>query len=258
MDTNDKGKLYEWALRRTTLRALGMTALVVLASMAAGPAWGAAISVTLDDFASPTVPSPLTQTTVGDAVSAQAGLSGVLGGDRTTTLSVISGPGVLATQAAIGAGDLSFGSPPGTVGRVRLDYTNVGTLDLSLAGSSLDFSIFSNDLGGLFGLRLWDADANEASSLFNVAGGTVGDQSIDIAGNPDFAGLDLENITAVRFAFRGNPDTDLVLTGGLTLNNVNQQEPTVVPEPASLAMWSLMALGGVAFTRRRRKTITRR
>ena len=222
MYTTVKKKLSEWLHQKITLRALGMAALLVALAVSAGPAWGAAIDVTLDNFSNNTAPHPLQQTAVGAAVSTQTSLSGVLGGSRETTLTVLSGPGLVSTQIGIGSGQLSFATPGSTDAWVSLDYTNVGSLDLLTSGtSSLDFNILSNDQGGLFGLRLWDG-ANDEATFITVVPGATGSRSFNIAGNTDFAGVNLANVTAIRFAFRGNTDEDLQLNGGLTLNDVNQ------------------------------------
>ena len=83
-------------------------------------------------------------------------------------------------------------------------------------------------------------------------GMTLGAQTIGIAGNGDFGGVDLSNVTGISFIFNGNDSTDITLGDvGITLDD----GPDPVPEPASVAVWTLMALGSVFFASRLRKKL---
>ena len=248
MCTIVKKKLFELLHRKRTLRALGMTGLLVALAVIAGPAWGAAIDLTLDDFSNNTGPHPL----VANGVSNQTLLSGVLGGSRDATIDATGGVVFLT----IGGTNLDVGAGPGATPSLQLDYTNVGTRDLTAATSSLDFSISANDQGGTFQLVLTDG-VNTGTTNLAVASGALGAHSITIGTNGDFAGVNLASVTGVSFVFSGNLEEDLRLSGGLTLNDVNQPAPPVVPEPASLALWTVMGLGSVFFSRRRKATVAR-
>ena len=177
-------------------------------------------------------------------------LPGVLGGDRDSTVQVLSNLGPADSASLdIGLGSLAFSSGSQVTGRFHILYPSVSGLDVSAAGSQFVFDVLNNDQGGLFNLALNDG-VNSAGHSVGIGAGVTGTQLIDVAANPDFATVDLTNLTDVAFSWLGNEDSDFTITGGVFFTTTNN-----VPEPASVAIWASLGLGlaGFGYYRTRRK-----
>jgi hypothetical protein len=195
-----------------------------------------------------TYPNPGTQT--------QMGLSpNVFGGTRTITSTVTSGSQYEQASILSNAGALSYSTDAGVFGTFSLAYTNIGSLDLSLA--SFDFGITSNDNGGTFVLTLSDG-TNTVSSQLVLGAGNITPQSIDIGTNNDYlsTALNLNAITSITLSFVSNASTDIKLSGlGFFLPGAVPSATPVVPEPASMLAWgSIIGLGWIASRRNRMKS----
>jgi len=185
----------------------------------------------------------------------QTGLSGVLGGSRDTSVFASTGVTGATAQLLISTGVLQLNTGTGVAGVFSLTYPNVAPLDLSTAIAFI-FDISANDNGGTFVLDITDGTNTGSSTLLagplgsTTGDGVTGPQSIAIAGNPDFSGVNLGAVTGITLNFTGDDSTDLEI-GPLGFRITTQ----VIPEPASMAVWGLLGLSVTWYARRKRRQL---
>lgn len=227
-------------------------ALILTLSTFLYAAGGVAQAATLvDDFSSTinTVPFPfrqVQQTGVGSnsgVPPVETGLSGVIGGSRQTTVTVTAGAATARARIFAGSpGTLQFTSS-GVASNLTLNYNNNGTgLGANIAlflGVSIPFGNVA--LGGAPSLpvtaTITDAAANVATAVVAIT--TEGAQTLIIpaAAFAGLAGLDLSNISSIKFMFDAGLGQEFTLRGPIQL---------LTPEPLAILGWSVVLVIGLA------------
>lgn len=237
--------------------------LVAATLLASGVALGtstASAAVVIDDFsdavnavgglAPPTGGVSLTSAPASTSTS-ETGLSGVIGGSRDGAFN-LTGTGAASNLTAFVAGG---------VFSTALNATATGdyslTYDASGAGLGADFTLASGievvisaldsaaagGAGTSFTIDLVDGDASTHSQTITTT--TEGAQTLffGFGAFSDAGNLDVSNIFSITFSFTPNQagDVDVELL---------QTRDQIIPEPASLAVWSLMGLVGYGLRRR--------
>lgn len=200
----------------------------------------------IDDFSDVITPSPwpLIITTPSVIVVSETGLTGAIGGERLTTLSVpfldLVGLDDVSVSVVSGVGMLDYTSTVGANGDLRLAYVGDFTADFSGdAEIHIDFTGF--DLGNISPMvvtvTLWTGSnfANLTHLLTATGAQTT------VFGFSEFANIskiDLASVDAMLFEFDPGDGGDFRI-GGIG---------SVVPEPATLVL--LLAGAGAVLRRR--------
>ncbi len=218
----------------------GFLAVVLIAQFA-----GASV-VTVDDFDDGTIDLEATHVMHTDSIGNQATTSAI-GGFRSVGVALMSDylsvransnpmPGVIAFSSgsqSIGFFDLTYAGEGGT-GLGGIDITNGGTNRVM----SVDFA--AADMGA--GLELGIEDSNGNFGIFSTLVGGPGVASFALSDFTD-AGVDLTSIEMIDIAIIGEED------GDYTIDSIY----AAVPEPGTIAIWSILGVGTVFYTRRRQK-----
>lgn len=196
----------------------------------------------------------LTTTTTGTFSPGAIVASTALGGYRTSKLVVSANPDGQLSQLQIstssgGKAFFSNGPSVSAIATMLWDANGVGlgSLDLTQAGTSNAFRadvLFSDQN---LGYKLTVKDGGSGVSTFTTNLGAILSSTIEISKFSSFIGTaDFTDVESIEMELSGPLAQDatfhLLETG------------TTVPEPASLAIWSLiaMAVGGVQVLRRRK------
>ncbi len=199
---------------------------------------------TFDDISSPSV-WPITLNTLGTVSVTENGLTGVLGGDRVTTLDVtsIGIPGLDNGQVTVApspAGVMDFSSSVAAAGSVTLSYA-FGATDFSgQTGAEIDLLSFDN--ANLAGMDITVTMFSGTDSLTQTVSLTSAITSLTtiFLDASLFTGLgDFTAIDSIEVAFVGGLGTDFRV-----------DEIRAIPGPGSFA---LIGLAGLVASRRRRK-----
>jgi hypothetical protein len=174
--------------------------------------------------------------------------SNVRGGTRATTL----------TAATIGSGSVPFegifennaasqkvfslNQTNATNGSVKFEYSFVGNpLNLlGTAGFALDF-VFLEAGNMTLVIDLLDGGTSTSTQTLNVPVTVTGTTTVFIPLSSFSSGANLANITGIRLL------VDPAVSQDFGIDNF----VVVVPEPASLAVFGVLALGGLAVARRK-------
>lgn len=226
---------------RNTIRTVIACAGVMLSCVAAR---GGLVIDDFSDVASPN-PWPVTVTSPNVIEVFETGLSGVIGGTRSTTLSGLlfdlAGLDEVRTDIVAGAGQLDYTSSVGATANLQISYLDNSVADLS--GDALiqiDFTGF--DLGTetpmpvTITLFSGPASASLTQMLINPGAQSVAFNFADFA---NVEAIDLGSVDEMLFEFEPGESGDFRII----------EIATVVPEPTTL----VMLLAGVgAIVRRRR------
>lgn len=234
---------------------LGLAALAV--ALLATQSVRAQIAV--DNFAQPAAVATFTQTTVGSQSFTQSGLNpaNTIGGvrDGTVTASVITTAGVDNVEVKVGAGVYDYASTSGADGAATLRYDGAavgsGDLNLNLMGQAINVQFVLSDSSLPLPVTVTLNDGvNSAAVTLNLTNLiNPGDPAVTLAFNPaaftaNNPAINLASINTVEIGFNPSVGRDFRLGGeGIII----RQE---IPEPASIALWSLLGLGAVGYARR--------
>ena len=229
---------------RTTLAA----ALCVVMFAGAAPA-----AVIIDDFSSTSGGWPLSTTTVGVLHNEEAGLTGVVGGQRHTRVEVTSAQGSITEQFIVANGVYTHTTTDRGTATSELSYgayRNGASAPWSvLVDHSFDLNAdLSGDLGIL--LQIKSVDQGDEVQIKILADGveyTNGSFQITAPGDiavpfAAFGLSDLSSVDGFYFKFVGPTAWDLSLDG----------VGTYIPEPTSMAILAVGAIGLISRRRRRR------
>lgn len=186
------------------------------------------------------------------AFVSQAPVAGVIGGQRNLTLDYVSGPNysrVFVDRADSGAFVLA--EDPDTRAVATLAYGAGGDLNADFAalgtGSAIRLVFSTADLAGEVSIQAYSAGPSRMSTWTGSTPGGLfnADQNFDVSlSDPNWfansgGGVDWHNVDRISITLTGAANGDYVL-----------RHIVIVPEPATL---SLLALGGVAVLRRKRR-----
>jgi MYXO-CTERM domain-containing protein len=171
--------------------------------------------------------------------------SGALGGSRDLSGSVftVSPPTLESLTVTInGTGNLQYAGSLASNGSVTTSYSN-GPFDFS---SVTDIAItYSKDAnaGSVQG-TFSDGTNTSTTAVIGLNPGMVLGATLTIPIGSFVGGANLASLTNVSFTFFGGTGLDL------KIDSIQANNSSSTPEPASLAIWSLLGLG--AFVSRRR------
>ncbi len=200
-------------LVRTTLLAT----LVLLASMR----WAAALTIdNFDDASTTAYPPGVVQNTVGFTTVTDPGLTGVIGGVRTLTVTALTldfpfpiGPDNVTAGAAFESSFFTYASSFGGIGEFQLVYdANGAGLNMSLLGMNrLQLTVIAADASSEpYDVTVTMADSSQSRSstqTITAAGGRV-----IVFPMSDFSGLDLAAIQSISLTvFPMNNAADMEL-----------------------------------------------
>jgi len=236
----------------TTARTVSVTVAVLVMFGIFAPV-AHADSFTIDDFLVPPGGQSVVVPGVGSSSNTATGLAGVVGGARTLELNVTTSNYGLNSRLTVTPdlpGTLSLSNDSGQVGEGKVTWdangAGLGGVDITLGGvqSYLQAKILFSDQN--LGFRV---DITETAA----AGGATAYWSANLG-----QGVSYVNQLLSSFTNAGAVDFTKVDKIVLTLSGPTAQDGTMdllevtstpVPEPAML---SLLALGGLALTRRRK------
>jgi hypothetical protein len=261
-------------------------ALAILAALSVSQAgWADTIIDTFDDF-DPGLWPLVVDSGTPLAGNSQSGVGGVVGGVRNASVEWMSGPLSVSGSIVSPPGLFSLSSDVLTDGVATLTYPGQGGLNLDLLDphgsdrggpqeggtpfrfensyrhglsttfktpggkssggglqdAALIIEVVSSDLGGVpINVTLTDGGANSASASRTASGA----QTVSIP-LTDFAGLDFSDIDQIEVEF--DPAAEFDITVDFIGFDWPEVEPE--PEPASILVWSLVALIGIVVSRR--------
>lgn len=249
-----RGKSMDW--RR--MRRLGMVAVVCAAASFTGFQTAHA-SILIDDFSEVGLPSPwaVTVSTVTSTTNSEAGLSSVIGGVRTSTVTGISFAVPLlddvdVTVAPSPISLFDFRTSSGARGNATLRYDSGGipgglAADLSNeAGILIDLIEFDHGGGVDMPISISISDGTNSATLVKMLT-SPGAQSV-LFGINDFVGVggvSLNSVDSIEILFDAQLAQDFRVDRISTITSL-------VPEPGALAVWCVVAAAaGLVIVRRR-------
>ena len=200
--------------------------------------------IVVDDFDDGTIDleanSVIRSATLLDQATASA-----IGGFRDTGVQLVSEFLSARAQANPIPGVIAFSSASASTGVFELiydgfDFGGLGGVDLTDAGSNkqilVDFT--SADHGAELSVELRDTDGNFFIGQIELTEdpGLVGFKL------SDFTGVDTTSIDAIAVVVHGDPEGDYVIDAIYA----------AIPEPSTIMIWSLMAVGMAFYVRRNR------
>lgn len=242
----NQGSIRARAARGVAWLVLAAPLLVVTASADA--------DLIIDDFSDIEEPNqwPVVMNTVGSTLIAEAGLTGVVGGYRETTIfaNALKEPGLddVTVTVAAAQGKFDYASTVGAEGSVELFYNGepgIG-LELDLSGETqfeIEFLLFDHSGGEDLPATITLQDASRGAVSLTRTLTAPGPQTLAYQID-DFArgGVDLTNIDSITVFFDGALATDF---------RIEEIRTTIiVPLPAAFAA---LGMGLAATTRRRRR-----
>lgn len=248
-----RGKLME----RCKARISSVVAVGCLSACLFGGIQTAEATIIIDDFSEVGLPSPWTVTvsTVTSVTNSETGLSSVIGGVRTSTVTGISFsvPGlddVDVTVAPSPIGLFDFRTSSGAHGNTSLLYNAGGgglAADLSNeAGIVIDIVEFDHGGGVDMPISISISDGTNTATLVELLT-SPGAQSV-LFGINDFVGIggvSLSSIDSINILFDAQLAQDFRVG---QISTISSQ----VPEPGAIAVWGVVAIvAGLAIRRRR-------
>ena len=196
------------------------TLLALLVSVSAQ----AAVTTTIDDF---TTPSSFPVVLVAGGSTSDNPATNTVSGARMVTM--VSGSGGAAALVGTSGGIMNLGLTNGS-----------GVFDLSYSGGGL----FSADAAGFFNVSLVGTDPSGTGTtvqIFVNGGSVAGPTALNGGLNTIPVGT-LGTVDAVTFRFDIPEDGDIM---------IDLTSHSCVPEPMSVAIWSMLGLVGLAVRRRK-------
>ena len=200
--------------------------------------------VIVDDFDDGKVDLTANSGTTSASLIDQPTTSAV-GGFRDTTVTWVSGALDVSAKRNPAPGEMAFSSERGVVGLFNLVYDGDGSglsgLDITDGGSNvfLFLDIVFDDLGGEILVTLED---NSATSFSLSKSLTPGPELVAFKLS-DFIGVDLAALESISVDVIG------VEAGDYAIDSIYAG----VPEPSTIAIWSLFGVGMAVYVRRQRK-----
>jgi hypothetical protein len=246
-----------------TRKWLRISTFILLLSVAAVCPAASAAPITIDAFTTGQSGTAFVGNSFTFGPSSASG-AGIVGGTRTLTITD-AGPGATGsanTTGVIGGGSATFTtsvSPAGAhTGTSTMAYNAGGAgLGLNLSSfSDIQIPVIAISLSGGGPIPLIVTLSNNASG----AGGVSENLGQTTTGTADFAlsffsagGINLSNVQFISIQTQtgGNVNESQSLTlgnGGAVVTNL-----TPAPEPASLALWGAVGVGGLWYARRRQR-----
>ncbi len=190
----------------------------------------------------------------GSGSVSESGLGSVLGGSRFSELNLIATPASddtvrarLAVSTASSVAQLFLDSDVDANAVFSYDASGGGLNQNLSTATSIDLVIASTDLGVSVVVTLGSGNGAQSASSPVQNLGAPGTISIPITAfttaNPS---LQLSDIDSIRVAI------DTPMAGDFTMDEIIvRQRQEVIPEPASLLIWSVLGVAGVFYGRRR-------
>lgn len=207
----------------------------------------------IDDFNNTTFPGA-SLTAPGITPFSEAGVAGVAGGTRNITLSATAATGPANNVAfSIGGGSAFYASGAMANGSLSLSYdgaTLAADLGGPLASIIVGFLSFDDGFNQGMDVAVTVSDgANNADLIQSIVGSSLNPFSLifDLSLFNNIGAVDLANLTSIGVLFGAKQGQDFALSG---------IGATVVPEPASILIWGVIALvagGGFGLRRMRAK-----
>ena len=229
---------------------------------------GEARAVLIDSFNS-SFEQTVTNSTIGTPAGNSADTTAAIGGERDIMLEILNNPSSLAATVSVSpaTGLATWSEDAAVLSRATLQYdgldndpfslnaTGLGGVNLRADGSTAFEFLLTNDLDFTMAARVY-TDAGNWVELIKLVPGNPGGgpQTVEFKFE-DFApgegAADFENVGAIEIVLEGifgrtDVDIDQIATG--PVGGV-----AAIPEPGSLALLGMGALGMAGFGWRRRK-----
>lgn len=209
------------------MRSVSLVALMTAALLAPPSVQGAV--TTIDDFSTPTT-FPVVLTSGGATTDNPA--TNTVSGERTVTM--VSGSVGAAALVGTSGGVMNLGLTNGS-GVFDVSYGGGGLFN-SLAAGSFDLSLVGTDPSG----------SGTTVQIFVNGGSVAGPQAL-VGGVNTIPVAALGTVDSLAFRFDIPDDGDIMIA--LISHREPDPEPTI-PEPMSVAVWSILGIVGLAVRRR--------
>ncbi|MCP4191963.1 MAG: PEP-CTERM sorting domain-containing protein [Planctomycetaceae bacterium] len=205
-------------------------------------------SLIIDDFENGTIALEATNAAPFAELSNQATTSAI-GGYRDTAVWLLSPYLSVRANSNPIPGVIAFSSGSQSTGQFSLLYAGednlgLGGIDITEGGKNRQINVDFNsaDLGADTGLILYNSPENlgEVSQILVGGPGIVSFKLSDFADQ----GIDLTTIDAIELVIFGDED------GDYTIDSIY----ATVPEPGTIAIWSLFGVGLAFYVRRQHKS----
>lgn len=178
----------------------------------------------------------------------ETGLSGVLGGQRKSTIEFTSltspsnGQQVRGVMDTSGPGVLSFNQDNLANGKLTLQYNFAATNFATHAGLAIDFLNIEAGTTTIT-VTITDGGSSTSSQTLNIPPPGTGPFTLFLPFTGFTGTANLATLTSISFVIDGSTSQDF------GINNLYAYE---VPEPMSLTVFGVLAIGGVAAVARRK------